>query len=431
MTFPVRAGAMAWPVADDGEREGSGRLGDVFVFLVPLLLAVDFNLGGRLFLSEIVLVLALPFLLDQARRRGVSRVPLKVVGLGLIWLIGQVVTDLVRMTPEADWTRGWSKIVFLLVNLASLALLIDGRWRRIWLFGAGLAVGEAVQFYVHPSAYAIGDPWKFGLGPAVSLGGALLASWPSVYRRPLASAGILLALAVVNLQMDFRSMAGVCFLAGVGVLLAGRSDGVHVRRSSRRRAALITCISVLGGLGFVQLYQHAAQGGALGVRAQTKYDAQQSSLGILLSGRPEITVAARAIRDSPIIGHGSWAKDPKYVQMLFSELRNAGYRGTTVPLSQDLIPTHSHLFGAWVEAGIAGAIFWLWALGLVVSVLPRLHGLADERVPLLAFLGVSFLWDVLFSPFGAERRVIVPYCLLALLLAQADLRRRNRPREAG
>src|SRR5437660_8719552 len=103
----------------------------------------------------------------------------------------------------------------------------------------------------------------------------------------------------------------------------------------------------------------------------------------------------RAIRDSPIIGHGSWAKNPKYVAALQDELHKAGYQGSTVPISPDLIPTHSHLFGAWVEAGILGAVFWFWALGLVASVLPRLHRLGDARVALVAFLAISFLWDVL------------------------------------
>jgi len=91
-----------------------------------------------------------------------------------------------------------------------------------------------------------------------------------------------------------------------------------------------------------------------------------------------------------------------------------------VPLSQDLIPTHSHLFGAWVEAGVLGAVFWLWTLALVASVLPRLHRLADGRVALVAFLGVSFLWDIVFSPFGAERRLVVPFYLVVFLLARRE-----------
>ena len=401
--------------------ERGGRFGDAFVFVVPLLLAVQFAVGGRLFLSEVVLLLALPFLLDDARRRGVSRISHGVVALGGLWLFGLVATDVYRGTPLDDYSRGWSKVAFLLLNFAALSLLIDGRWRRVTLFAAGLAAGLTLQFYFDPGIYAAGDPWKFGFGGAVTLAGVLLASRPTFNRRPVVATGILVALGVVNLRMEFRSLAGICFLAALMVLLAARS--AHLVRLDRRavRTFAALAVSVLAGVIIVEAYGYAAGHGLLGGRAQEKYQAQQSSLGILVGGRPEIIVAARAIRDSPIVGHGSWAKDPKYAAALQNELRQAGYRGAIVPLSQDLIPTHSHLFGAWVEAGVLGAVFWLWALALGASVLPRLHRLAGGRVALVAFLGVSFLWDVLFSPFGAERRLVVPFYLIVLLLARKDI----------
>jgi len=71
-----------------------------------------------------------------------------------------------------------------------------------------------------------------------------------------------------------------------------------------------------------------------------------------------------------------------------------------------------------------------WALALVASVLPRLHRLADGRVALVAFLAVSLLWDVLFSPFGAERRLIVAFSLIVLLLAHKDILTKRRERDS-
>lgn len=398
-----------------------GQLGDVVAFCIPLLLVVQFSIGGRLFLSEVALALALPFLLDNARRRRVSRVSQVAVGFGLLWLFGLFVTDVYRGTSFVDYSRGWSKVAFLLLNFAALSLLIDGRWRRVTLFAAGVAFGQVLQYYVTPDAYATGDPWKFGFGTAVTLALVLVASLPRVYRRPVLALGILVVLGVVNLKLGFRSLGGVCLLAAFVVLLAVRS--AHLVRLDRRALRTITALvaSVLAGFVVVDAYGYAAGHGLLGDRVQQKYEAQRSGLGILLSGRSEVTVAARAIRDSPILGHGSWAKDPKYAAALQEELRRAGYRGGTATTSPELIPTHSHLFGSWVEAGIFGAVFWLWALVLLARVLPRLHRLADGRVVLVAFLGVLFGWDVLFSPFGAERRLTVPFFLIVLLLAQKDI----------
>jgi hypothetical protein len=399
-----------------------GRFGDAFVFLVPLLLPIEFAVGGRLFLSEVALLVALPFLLYDARRRRVSRISHGVIILGCLWLFGLVVTDIYRGTPFDDYSRGWAKVAFLLLNVAALSLLIDGRWRRVTLFAGGLVIGQVLQFYFNPGVYVPGDPWKFGYGGAVTLAGVLLASRPTVYRRPAVSAGILVALGVINLKMGFRAYGGVCFLAGFFVLLAARST--YLMRLDRRAFRTVTTLAAaaLAGLIIVSAYEYVAEHGLLGERAKQKYEAQQSSLGIL-TGRPEIIVAARAIRDSPIVGHGSWAKDPKYIAALQHELRRSGYRGYQAPRSSDVIPTHSHLFGAWVEAGILGAVFWLWALMLVTGVLPRLHHLADGRVALVAFLAALFLWDVFFSPFGAERRLIMPFLLIVFLLARNHISR--------
>lgn len=412
------------------DAEHHGRLGDVLVFVVPLLLAVELKVGGRLYLSEVVLLLALPFLLAEARRRGVSRISHVVLALGVLWFFGLFLTDVYRVTPFADYSRGWSKVAFVLVSFAALSVLIDRRWHRVTLFAAGLALGEALQFFLHPNVFAAEYPWKFGLGGPVTLAGVILASRPAVSRRPIVATAILVGLGVVNLRLGFRSLGGVCLLTAVLVVLAARS--AQLVRLDRRALRTLTMLaaSVVAGFSVVEAYERAAQDGLLGERAQRKYQAERGNLGTLVGGRPEIIVASRAIRDSPIVGHGSWAKDPKYAAALRDELFRAGYRAPRGPPSSDLIPTHSYLFGAWVEAGILGAIFWLWAVALVISILPRLHRLPYGRVALVAFLAVSFLWDVLFSPFGAEARLVAPFSLVVFLLARNELSAAAKPQEA-
>src|SRR5258708_14335741 len=100
--------------------------------------------------------------------------------------------------------------------------------------------------------------------------------------------------------------------------------------------------------------------------------------GVLLAGRNEFLAAGSAIRDSPFIGHGSWAKDPKYKAILYDRLAELGYRKMGPELESDVIPSHSYVFGAWVESGILGAVFWCWALWLIGSAPIR----ASAREPL-------------------------------------------------
>lgn len=402
--------------------ERGGRLGDAFAFAVPLLLPVQFAVGGRLFLPEVVLLVALPFLLDDARRRRVSRVSHAAVVLGVLWLFGLLVTDIYRETPFDDYSRGWSNVAFFLLNFAALSLVLDGRWHRVTLFAGGLVVGHTLRFVLDPHAYAAADPWKFGYGGAVTLAGVLLASSAGCHRRPMVAPGVLIALGVINLKMGFRSLAGVCFLTAVLVFLVSRSSDVTGPGQQARQAVKVSTVSVLAGFAVVAGYGYMARHGVLGSHAQQKYERQQSSLGIVIGGRREIIAEALAIRDSPIVGHGSWAKDPKYGTAIQHQLFKAGFTTSEARLVSDRIPSHSYLFGAWVNAGILGAVFWLWASLLAAVALLRLHRLADGRVVLVAFLGFLFLWDVLFSPLGAEARLVGAFYLAVLLLARYDTR---------
>ena len=121
--------------------------------------------------------------------------------------------------------------------------------------------------------------------------------------------------------------------------------------------------------------------------------------------------------DAPILGHGSWAEDPKYSEMLTDLLMQSGYKDDG-PASDDresfLIPCHSHLMAAWVFSGLAGAIFWLYAYYLVLRFGLYLITQHPPLAPYYAYLVVAALWDILFSPFGLNRRIEVSFLLVVI-----------------
>jgi len=153
----------------------------------------------------------------------------------------------------------------------------------------------------------------------------------------------------------------------------------------------------------------------LGNAAKSKYEAESGAYGLLLGGRTEILVSIQAVMDSPIIGHGSWAKNWDYAEMIDTLRRKFGYASQGVG-ELGLIPTHSHLMGGWVEAGILGAVFWLWVLFLPVRTLTVLLQTRSRLAPLIVFLAMSLVWDVLFSPYGAERRFVTPYYVIVMMM---------------
>ena len=100
---------------------------------------------------------------------------------------------------------------------------------------------------------------------------------------------------------------------------------------------------------------------------------------MLVGGRPETLVAIQAIRDSPILGHGSYPVDPKYLALKSRIQYEHGYSDSDDPedIVDPVIPTHSHLTMAWVESGILGAfvgsMFLFWSAERYCSLAPRVH----------------------------------------------------------
>ncbi|MEQ8369894.1 MAG: hypothetical protein RIC83_04400 [Alphaproteobacteria bacterium] len=215
-------------------------------------------------------------------------------------------------------------------------------------------------------------------------------------------------------------------MAAVFVMLQNIAS---LRRSSGGRAlsplriALFLAFGLVASWGLLTAYETSAARGWLGTDAQEKLFWQKSSeYGLLLGGRSEILVSLEAIGDSPLLGHGSWAKNVYYAAQL-QDIQSPGSAAAFLVSDTDLIPTHSHLFGAWVEAGILGVPIWLFALWLVVRALSNVMTLREPIVPLVALFGFMLLWDIIFSPFGADRRIVFPFVMVVLLMAGDRLRR--------
>jgi hypothetical protein len=258
----------------------------------------------------------------------------------------------------------------------------------------------------------IDDPWKFGYATGVTLIVLLIACFFYWLRWYSAVVCLLIGIVGVHLRENYRSP--VLFLLVVLVLAV---PVVPERLGRLRilpppgtvlRVLVLAGMAVLAGAAAVGAVHFATKAGFLGELAEQKNE-EQSQLkgGLLLAGRPEILVSSRAVLDSPILGHGSWARDYKYTEMLSDIIEENGGKANledAIQTYSGLIPSHSHVMGAWVEAGILGALFWMYAFWQAVRALLRVAIVRPPLSPLYTWILVVFLWDVLFSPFGTSRR---------------------------
>jgi hypothetical protein len=371
-------------------------------------------------LADLLFGAALPFLIAK---RGASMIGGRAKSFLLfasLWLLGAVATDTIRSTPFEDIARGWSRLIFFAVNFTSIWLLVDGKWQRIVVFIYCLFIAVAIRRYFSIDQLDIdnavfGSGWKFGYGQLLTATSFILSALLMYYPMTrLAGISLPFAASAVDLALNARNLFGITGLSAAVVAFASS------RRRRRLSPIFLTVATMVGlatGWGLLSAYGYAAASGMLGVDAKDKYDLQSSgSLGILLGGRADSLASTQAIIDSPIIGHGSWARDISYVELMVSRLEAAGYEVEGDPLSSDLIPSHSHLLGAWVEAGILGAVFWLWASWIAICGLYNAITRVTVFTGFITFVGISLLWDILFSPFALERRVITAAWLILMIL---------------
>lgn len=390
------------------------------IAVLPLMMAFEINLIGTMFAGELVVLALLPVLLmlrfERLRRPDLGLL----LGLLALYMLAQALTDVVRGTALNELLRGWSRLLFFTANFLVLYLLVGTDRRRILLYVCAAVAGGVLYQFIR------GDlplwSWKVGFAKPVTIVALLaLVALPFLAGRRLVVPLALVGLAVLNLYLDYRSLAGVLLVTACLVALPAllRWLGHVPRPLPWRRLVPLTMLIMAIGIGALEGYGHAAKSGWLGEGARRKHESQAAlgDLGVLLGGRSEALASLAAIRDRPLLGHGSWPSDPKYAELQATRLWQLGFTPRYLAPQTDLIPTHSHLFGAWVEAGIGGAAFWFGVILMVIRGLGNLHASRDPLRPMFLYILVLFLWDILFSPFAGFRRVDDAFALLVMLRA--------------
>ena len=396
---------------------------DVWSFALPAISFVQITVVGQLIVSEVLAALMLPWLLGARDR---LRMPRWFLLLWGGWLVSQIATDVVMGSAFTDYARGWAAILFTLTDLAAILVLVSTP-RRARLFALGLAASGVLGYFIAPNIYAAGDPWKWAFAMPVGFALAAALSGSIGARMPLVTIGAFAAFGTLNLLLGFRSLGGVAILASAYLVLNTLVGWRQTRTRTRPSIGTVivgTLFCLVAAFGVSQGYDAAAAGGLLGPGAQAKYLAQSGSLGVLVGGRPEILASTQAIIDSPILGHGSWAKDFKYVDLLASRLSSLDYASGAAPSDVGLIPAHSYLMGSWVWAGFLGGLFWVAILALAGWLLVNLYAIRLRLAPLLVFSTLLLLWNIVFSPYGSSSRLLATYGI-ALCVLGFQLQRRT------
>ncbi len=262
-------------------------------------------------------------------------------------------------------------------------------------------------------------PWKFGYAWGTILCTLLLSSFLYSRRRYLIAGLCVLGLILVNLLLNFRSpvLDLLVMIALVFPVIPEHISRLTIlpRAGSTMRVVVLAALAMGAGALSNTAIHVVTKAGLLSEDAEAKNEEQSRAGNLLLGGRPEFVVGLRAALDSPLIGHGSWATDYKYLEMLADMQEETGVNFNIDPVedqSGGMIPGHSAIITAWVWAGILGLVFWVYVFVLLLRGIVRISLDRPPVAPLFTWMMVNALWDILFSPFAYARRLTVAVILV-------------------
>jgi hypothetical protein len=412
------------------QRRGPKRL-NAFVILVGAAVVIAgltsrlrIKFIGDLPVDEILFLPMMPILLLVQGRRQMVRPTMRplLILLG-VWLAGQMLTDVYRGTAFVDWARGDANIVFFGIDLLALIALLGRSESRKIIFLIGYSISQLLAMKYQSVGGQSSHGWKFGWGISVNILVVVCSCYFYRRRNYAVTFLLLMAIAAVNLIANDRSVVLFLFVT-VALVVPVIPERVGRLRllpppGTLGRTFALTALALgaaAAALGAVKL---ATNSGLMGEEQQKKNEKQaQSSVGTLLAGRPEILVSSRAVIDSPILGHGSKAKDPKYIEMLTDLEARYGVSERSPDdienRTEGRIPSHSFILGTWVEAGILGAIFWIYLLRPAPKALLRVPLLKPPLAPLYAYALCSLIWDIFFSPFAGGSRILAAFAIVIM-----------------
>lgn len=379
------------------------------IFLTLFATFYSLHLFGNFFVSELIFISIFMRGLFKGELTSAAKLVQPFVGILVLAIFGEILVDLWHGSSVISSLKGFSLILFTLINLFALIILTKFDPVNIHIAIFGFAASGLASFFIQPGTYARSEIWKFGIGYPLILMVFCLLSLRKIRLKKFVIVSLIIFLSVLSLFLGARSLALVTFLTVFFV-----RNEVNVKKG-KFSYSVIVILLLLGAVGlFSNAYSSLAKNGTLGDKAQAKYISQTATgNNIIINSRSELLFAGRAIVDSPILGFGSYSEmNPNLRTKILTFLTENNIYYDLAPINRtygNRIPVHSMILQWWLWFGILGLLF---PLKLLINFIKAIS-IIGEPV-LYYYLVISGIWNVLFSPYGEAGRILVPLTIIAV-----------------
>lgn len=372
------------------------------------------NLIGLIYLSEIFLPLVAIWLLATRGDKGLfsDQLVLFIIVLQIISLLGFVVSDFAVGSIPERYLRGWARLIFLISNTVALLAIARHDKKYLWAFIFGIAVGLVVSPILR--GIPISD-WKLSYGFPIGLATLCLACC-----LPVRIIAILAAvLGVVSIALDSRILGATLIVTAAIVFSKSKRHA-----PGKNKASQYVKLAVIGAIG---------AGLIAFVIAQTNDVYKERREGSNNGREAGISVAIKAILESPLLGYGSWTQSEKFARLLVAEQMEKMNAQQKLEMQDRVLASgdkltefypHSQVLQVWVEGGIVGALFFIVFGYLLVKYLYwyAVNRAVDRYLPVFFFLLIGGIWEWIASPFAGITRVNIAIALAIIYVSYLERR---------
>jgi O-antigen ligase len=414
------------------------------------MLAFVFGLGatftvriiGIFALSDFIAIAFFPLLISK-KDLFIDKNFRKVIVLLLLWMLATPISDIYNQTSWIDSLKGFFSLVPFLACLIFTYWLLNKDFRLInpflwgysisFVLSAGLGLDTFYQEMLsRKELTSVTQLGHYGKILTWILSSFITGAFSFTYfkRFPRLVILVIFIFSIFSLIEGTRSIFLINLIVAVSLLVFFNYsrkfdwDGKMLQDFVKRKIVRFSLILFLMLFTVKFIYEFSAQKGYLGEAELHKMEIQKSSKIGVLSGRGEFIAAAMAIKDEPLLGHGSFAKDKVgygYKAALLASFSEEVVVDIERKGETNYIPAHSHLLQAWVYNGILGGIFWIFILYLLFKFLINNAFLFPFYMAYILASLFSIIWSIIFSPFSNKPFLAASITFFLVLMKEGDL----------
>lgn len=376
---------------------------DKLVLLLGFLVTIKVRIVGMFSGAELILMAMLVF--QNTNQYKSNKYVKKLWFFAILWMLGTIASNIYNHVDQMDFIKGVFFLVVLIMIIPPIYKIVYEKPERIILFFLTYGIGRFLAPYTTNDS-DLAEALSAEVYVFYSIASIVIGIAYFMYFKGYQKIAIYVRYGIAVYSLF--NMARASFLVGsvsLFLLLMMRKENSqnvsNAVNSFKQKIPKFFLIAMIAVFAADSIYEPLAANGTLGEAAQEKYYKQMRSGGNALEGgRAETFMGIQLIKENPIWGYGSYARDKgDAFHMRYANEHNTEYIWTGD--YDRYLPGHSHIVGAWVQNGILGGLFWLYVLFMFWKVFSSGCIMCEPRLLcLLMFQSCAFLWDFCFSPFG-------------------------------